>query len=93
MKNLETGLDYCDVDLQEVRIHQSFYRHKRDWKDGYLELLQRSDYDAAHELRMKNDERYAEDCEQEAANVFPVKGSELKSLSEVESEKREMEAA
>lgn len=63
-----------------------------DWRDEYLELIKREEYDAAHELRLRNDERYSEDCQQRAASVFPVKGSELKSLTEAQSE-RDAEAA
>lgn len=64
-----------------------------DWRDEYLELIKRNDEAGAHELRLRSDERYAERCAAEAASVFPVKGSELKSLSEVASEQRESEAA
>lgn len=86
-KNLETGLEYVKFDESVVRSHQYHHVHKPDWKDEYLDLLKRSEYDAAHELRMKHDDRYREDQEQEALNAFPVKGTELKSLREVESER------
>lgn len=65
---------------------------KSDWRDEYLDLIKRGDETRAHELRLRNDERYRERCEQEAASVFPVKGSELKSLTEAQSE-RDAEAA
>ena len=63
-----------------------------DWRDEYLELIKRNDEAGAHELRLRNDERYAEDCQQRAASVYPVKGSELRSLAEAQSE-RDAEAA
>lgn len=59
---------------------------KPDWRDEYLEFIKREDYDAAHELRLRNDERYAEECQQRAASVFPVTSAPLKSLSENQSE-------
>lgn len=34
-----------------------------DWRNEYLELIKRGDEAGAHELRLRNDERYAERCE------------------------------
>lgn len=65
---------------------------KPDWRDEYLEFIKREDYDTAHELRLRNDDRYAERCEEEAASVFPVTSAPLKSLREIASEQRESEA-
>ena len=64
---------------------------KPDWRDEYLEFIKRNDKAGAHELRLRNDDRYREDCEERAASVFPVKGSKLKSLTEAASEREEME--
>lgn len=68
---------------------------KPDWREEYLELIKRGDEVGAHELRLRNDERYRERCEQEAATVFPVTSAPLQSLSEgaSELEREEMEAA
>lgn len=66
---------------------------KPDWREEYLDLLIRGDNAGAHELRLRNDERYSEECQQRAASVFPVKGSELKSLTACESERKAQEAA
>lgn len=63
-----------------------------DWRDEYLELIKRNDEAGAHELRLRNDERYAERCAAEAASVFPVTSPEIRSLSEAQSE-RDAEAA
>lgn len=80
--NRETRLPYARFDGSIVNGDNPRRGHKPDWKDEYLELLQRSDYDAAHELRLRNDERYAERCEQEAANIFPVEHKPLLSIRE-----------
>lgn len=92
-RNLETDLEYVVFDESVVRQHQYHHVHKRDWRDEYLDLVKRSDYDAAHELRLKNDDDYRERCEEEAASALPAKGSELRSLSEAESERAERNAA
>lgn len=91
MINQETKLPYANTDPS---MHFNGRAEQvPDWRDEYLDLLKRGDEAAARELRLRNDERYSEKCQQRAASVFPVKGSELKSLSECESERNELEAA
>ena len=89
MRNQETGLDYAKFDHSDTRIRQAQYRQQPDWRDEYLELLRVGNYDAAHDLRIRNDERYARDCEAKAAEVFPLAHAPLKSLREIQSEKDE----
>lgn len=69
----------------------SQYKHTPNWQGAWLWCLSKGDEESAHLIRLRNDERYAERCEQEAASVFPARGSELMSLSEAQSEREEME--
>lgn len=80
--NKETGCRYARLDGSIVNGDNPRRGHKPDWKDEYLDLLKHCQYDAAHELRLKHDERYAEDCEQEALNAFPVEHKPLLSIRE-----------
>lgn len=91
MINQETKLAYANSD-------PSMHCNGRtvqvpDWRNEYLELIKREEYDAAHELRLRSDESYRERCEQEAASVFPVTSPELKSCREYSSEIKELEVA
>lgn len=56
------------------------------WQGAWIWCLRHNDEEPAHLIRLRNDERYAERCEVEAASVFPVEAQPLKSLSEVASE-------
>lgn len=80
MINRETRLPYATFDHFDTRVRQARYRHQPDWKDDYLAAIKRGDYDAAHVIRLRNDERYVERCEREAREVFPVEGAQLQSL-------------
>lgn len=63
------------------------------WHGAWIWCLRYNDEESAHLIRLRNDERYAERCAEDAASAFPAKGSELKSLTEITSEQRESEAA
>lgn len=87
------GLDRYAVDLSNVRISQAQYRHRSGWQGAYLWNLKHGDEESAHLIRVRNDDRYAEECERQAAEVFPMVHAPLRSLSEVASEIEEMRYA
>ena len=80
------GLDRYAVDLSNLRISQAQYRHRSGWQGAYLWNLKHGDEESAHLIRVRNDERYAEECEQKAAEVFPLRHAQLRSVIEAQSE-------
>lgn len=91
MRNLETGLGYANTD--PARHFNRNDRFSGRWFNAWIWCLQHDDEEAAQLIRIRNDPEYAEECQERAASVFPAKGTELKSLSEVESERKEMQYA
>lgn len=84
MRNRETGLNYANTDPS--RHFNGNDRFSGRWFNAWIWCLQHDDEEAAHLIRIRNDPEYAEECEERAARVFPVKGSDLKSLLENQSE-------
>jgi hypothetical protein len=88
------GLDkYARFDPFDTRVRASQHRHEPTWRGIYIYLLRVSDYESAHLIRLLNDHDYAERCAEGAAQVFPLQGSPLRSLSEVVGEREEWEVA
>lgn len=86
MRNHETGLDYAKFDHSDTRIRQAQHRHEPGWQGAWIWCLKFNDEESAHLIRIRNDERYAEECEQRAREVFPVTSPQFRSLTEVQSE-------
>lgn len=87
MRNHETGLDYAKFDHSDTRIRQSQYRHQPGWRGAWMWCLRFNDEESAHLIRIRNDERYAEECEERARAIFPAQHPVLRSLTELQIER------
>lgn len=81
--NKETGCRYARFDGSIVNgDNPPRSKGLPSWVGASLWCLKHYDYESAHLIRLRNDERYAERCEQEALNAFPLEHKPLLSLSE-----------
>jgi hypothetical protein len=94
MRHEPTGLDrWANTDTSLHFNHSAPRRNGPTWQGSWMWCLRFNDEESAHLIRVRNDERYAERCEREAASVFPMEAPRLVSLSEAQSERNESEAA
>lgn len=63
-----------------------------DWRDEYLAKLMDHDYEGAHELRLRNDARYARETDPQVT-VVKTGHTPLQSCAHVQIERDEQEAA
>lgn len=90
MRNQETGLEYANTDPS---LHyNTIQKADADWRDEYLAKLMVHDYEGAHEIRRRNDPKYAEETEPQVT-VLKSEGARLKSCREMQIEQEESEAA
>lgn len=99
------GLDrYAKFDHSDTRIRQAQYRHVPSWQGAHIYCLKHRDYDAAELIASRNlvsdecaggacDDCYFSwcVCTHHSAVQFQLEHPQLKSLSEVQSEREEME--
>lgn len=105
MRNHETGLDYAKFDHSETRIRQARYVHTPSWRGAYVHCLKHYDYDAAELIRSRN-VAHSKECEYGDHDLchfgwcgcvchsrvqFGLEHPALRSLSECDSEREEME--
>ena len=101
------GLDrYACPDMSEVRIRQSQHVHVPSWHGAHIYCLKHYDYDAAELIKSRNmisdecsegahDECFFKwcTCNHHSEVQFRAEHPGLRSLSEVESERSEVEEA
>src|ERR1041385_7026442 len=97
-RNRETGLEYANTD-PSLHFNGIERRHDARWCDEFIECLKKSDYEAAELIRSRSVQ--SEECLASAHDdcsylwcrqvQFELEHPQLKSLSEITSEQREME--
>lgn len=105
MRNSATGLDYANTD-PSLHYNHSGPKTEADWRRVYNYLLKVYDYDSAELVKMRNmisDECDSGDhdlcffswctCSHHSVNQFKLEHPGIRSLSEIESEREESEAA
>lgn len=81
--NLETDLEYADVDLFATRMRAG-REHIPSWHGAHIYCLKHRDYEAAALIASRN-------LVHHSAVQFELEHPQVKSLSECESERAEME--
>lgn len=83
MRNYETGLEYANTDPS---LHcNTIEKPGADWREQYLAKLMDRDYEAAHELRRRNDPKYAAEVDT-SVTVLKTEHARLKSCRDIELE-------
>ena len=105
MINLETGLPYAKFDHSDTRIRQAQYVHVPSWQGAMIHCLKVGDRESAELIRDRNlphsDECQYDDhdlcrvlwckCVCHSRVQFEIEHPIVKSLSELDSEREEME--